>query len=101
MSHKPHKVVVVGLGKRGRHHAAAFRANPRFELAGIASRDLAALAKAAAELGNPRTSTDPDALCRDVRPDIFCFCTPPQVRLDLIRRGIASGAKLIAYEKPI
>ena len=29
-----HRVVVVGMGKRGMHHAAAFQANPRFEVAG-------------------------------------------------------------------
>jgi predicted dehydrogenase len=98
---KPYRVVVVGLGKRGRHHAAAFRANPRFELAGIATRDADKLAKAAAELGGPRTSLDAEGLVKDIRPDVFCFCTPPQVRLPLIRLGIASGARLIAYEKPI
>ncbi len=96
-----YKVVVAGLGKRGRHHAAAFHANPRFELAGIATRDTAALAKAASDLGGVPTSTDAAALCRQVKPDIFCFCTPPQVRRDLIWLGIESGAKLIAYEKPI
>ena len=96
-----YKVIVVGLGKRGRHHAAAFKGNPRFELAGIATRDPARLAAAAAELGGPRTSTDAAALAREVKPDIFCFCTPPTVRLELIRTGIASGARLIAYEKPV
>jgi predicted dehydrogenase len=101
MERRAHKVVVVGVGKRGRHHAAAFRANPRFELAGIADPVAAALGRAAAELGNPRTSADPAALCREVRPDVFCFCTPPQLRLELIKVGIASGARLIAYEKPI
>jgi predicted dehydrogenase len=101
MVRSAHKVVVVGLGKRGRHHAAAFRANSRFELAGIASRDAATLAKAAQELGNPRASTDAAALCREVQPDVFCFCTPPHVRIELMTMGIASGAKLIAYEKPI
>src|SRR5688500_3677771 len=101
MAQKPYKAVVIGLGKRGRHHAAAFRGNPRFELAGIATRDAAALAKAAAELGGPRTSPDAAALCREVKPDVFCFCTPPQVRLELVQMGIASGARLIAYEKPI
>jgi predicted dehydrogenase len=101
MPAKPYKVVVVGLGKRGKHHATAFRANPRFELAGIAGRDAAKLEKAAAELGGVRASTDVDALCREVKPDLFCFCTPPGVRLPLMRQGIASGARLIAYEKPI
>jgi predicted dehydrogenase len=97
----PYKVVVVGLGKRGRHHADAFRANPRFELAGIAGRDAARLEKAAAELGGVRASTDVAALCRELKPDVFCFCTPPAVRLPLIEEGIVSGARLIAYEKPI
>ncbi|PYQ17098.1 MAG: hypothetical protein DMF80_02050 [Acidobacteria bacterium] len=96
-----YKVVVVGLGKRGMHHAAAFKKSARFELAGISTRDPGRLEKAAAELGSPRASTDPLALVRQVRPDIFCFCTPPTVRLDLIKLGIESKARLIAYEKPI
>src|SRR5215208_1108589 len=98
---KPYKVIVVGMGKRGKHHAAAFKKNPRFELAGLCSRDRARLEAAAAELGPVRTATDPLALAREVQPDVFCFCTPPDVRLPIIRQGIESGAKLIAYEKPI
>ncbi len=98
---KVYKAVVVGMGKRGKHHALAFKANPRFELAGICTRDRAKLEQAASELGVSRTSTDPLALAREVRPDIFCFCTPPQVRLELIQVGIACGARLIAYEKPM
>jgi predicted dehydrogenase len=98
----PYKVLVVGMGKRGRHHAAAFRHNPRFELAAVCSRNRARAEEAAAELGaGVRVATDPAAIAREVRPDVFCFCTPPEVRLDLIRTGIESGAKLIAYEKPM
>ena len=96
-----YKVLVVGLGKRGKHHAVAFKNDPRFELAGIATRDPARLAKAAAELGNPRASTDARALAREIEPDVFCFCTPPTVRLPLIKMGIESKAALIAYEKPV
>jgi hypothetical protein len=33
-----YRVSVVGMGKRGVHHASAFAANPRFQLAGISSR---------------------------------------------------------------
>jgi predicted dehydrogenase len=98
---KVYKVVVAGLGKRGLHHAAAFKNNPRFELAGITSRDRGKLDKAAAQLGVTNTSTDAAALCRGVEPDLFCFCTPPQVRLPYIKLGIETGARLIAYEKPI
>jgi predicted dehydrogenase len=98
---KVYRVLVAGLGKRGKHHAAAFRNNPRFELVGIAEPVPAMLEKAKAELGNVRSSTDVVALTKEVKPDVFCFCTPPTVRLELIKIGIASGAKLIAYEKPI
>lgn len=98
---KVYKVIVVGLGKRGMHHAKFFKANPRFELAGISGRDPVKLAKAVAELGVTRMSTDAATLSREIKPDVFCFCTPPSVRLDLIRTGIQSGAKLIAYEKPM
>lgn len=98
---KKHKVLVAGMGKRGMHHAAAFKANPRFELAGISDIDEARLMGAAAALGNPPGSTNAEALALEVRPDVFCFCTPPGVRLPLIKVGIASGARMIAYEKPI
>ena len=53
--------------------------------------------RAAAELGISRASTSAEALAREIRPDVFCFCTQPAVRLDLIRIGIGSGARLIAY----
>ena len=96
----PYRVVVVGMGKRGMHHAAAFAANPRFQLAGVSSRDRARLEAAAAKLG-VKASPDARALAEEVKPDVFCFCTPPSVRLPLVEIGIASGAKLIAFEKPV
>ena len=98
---KVYKVVVVGMGKRGLHHAAAFKNDARFEVGGICDVDGARLEKAAADLEVARAGTDPLAVSREVQPDIFCFCTPPAIRLPLIEAGIASGAKLIAYEKPM
>jgi predicted dehydrogenase len=98
---KKYKVLVVGMGKRGKHHAAAFKQNPRFELAGIAEPIPAVLDKAKAEFPNVPSAVDVVALSKEVKPDVFCFCTPPAIRLELIKTGVASGAKLIAYEKPI
>ncbi len=96
-----YRVIVVGMGKRGLHHAAAFAANPRFELSGIVSRDRTRLDAAATKVGGVETGTDAVAMARKLKPDVFCFCTPPKVRLPLIYQGIESGAKLIAFEKPI
>ncbi len=96
-----YKVLVVGMGKRGMHHGTTFNANPRFEVAGICDIDAARLDAAGAKLGNPQKGTDAAALAKAVRPDVFCFCTLPTLRLSMIQTAIQSGAKLIAFEKPI
>jgi len=100
-TNKTYKVVVVGAGKRGKHHISAFQKNPRFEVVGIADAVPDLLKKVAEELKVPHSSTDALALSKELKPDVFCFCTPPTVRLPLIKIGIQSGAKLIAYEKPV
>jgi len=94
-------VLVVGLGKRGMHHALAFQANPKFKVIGLCDIDPARLQAASARLPEAKTGTDAAALARDLKPDVFCFCTLPHLRLPFIRTGIDSGAKLIAFEKPV
>jgi predicted dehydrogenase len=94
-------VLVVGMGKRGMHHAAAFNANPRFQVTGICDIDAARLESAAAKLGNPQRGTDAAALGRALKPDVFCFCTLPHLRTPFIRAAVEGGAKLIAFEKPV
>lgn len=96
-----YKVLVAGLGKRGQHHAAAFHANPRFEVAGVCDIDAAKVEASAANYGNPKTGTDAAALAKAIKPDLFCFATLPTIRYDMVKIGVECGAKLIAYEKPI
>ena len=96
-----YSVVVVGMGKRGMHHATGFKDNPRFELVGICDIDEARREESAPELGDPQTSTDAAALLGELKPDVLCFCTLPNLRLEFIKLGVDSGAKLIAYEKPM
>ncbi len=55
------------MGKRGMHHATAFNANPRFQVAGICDIDQARLDAAAAKLGNPQKGTDAAALAQGRR----------------------------------
>lgn len=96
-----YKVVVVGLGKRGKHHASAFAAHPQFEVAGLCDIDEGRVAAAVAEYPGSVGGTDAAEVVAKVKPDVFCFATLPNLRLPLIELGLAGGAKLLAFEKPI
>ncbi len=96
-----YSVAIVGLGKRGMHHADAFFNNDRFEIVGLCDIDKDRVEAAAQKFGQPKSGTDARALLRDVKPDVFCFCTLPQLRLEMVRLGVESGARLIAFEKPV
>jgi predicted dehydrogenase len=97
-----YSVVIVGMGKRGKHHSAAFKDSDRFEVTGICDIDEGRLAEAKAELGpNVETSKDAAALTKSLKPDVFCFCTMPHMREQFIKIGIDGGARLIAFEKPV
>jgi predicted dehydrogenase len=98
---KTYTVAVAALGKRGMHHATAIRNNPRLELVGVCDIDQARVEAAKEQLGVSYGSDDADRMLRDTKPDVFVFCTLPQIRLPMIRAGVANGVKLIAYEKPI
>jgi predicted dehydrogenase len=96
-----YRVVVVGMGKRGMHHATTFQTNGRFEVVGICDSDTARVDTAAAKLGAAVRGTDARQVAAAAHPDVFCFCTPPNVRAEMVRIGIGSGAGLIAMEKPV
>src|SRR5208282_1263505 len=98
---KQYSVLVVGMGKRGMHHATAFNANPKFRVVGICDIDPKRLDDAAARLGNPQKSADAAALAKAVKPAAFCFCTLPNLRTPMIQAALGGGAKLIAFEKPV
>ena len=96
-----YRVVVAGVGKRGMHHALAFQANPRFEVVGVCDIDQSRAEAAAAKLGAPVKGTDARQVAGAARPDVFCFCTMPHLRMPFIKVGVQGGAKLIAFEKPV
>jgi predicted dehydrogenase len=96
-----YRVLVVGLGKRGKHHATHFHAHPRFEVVGLCDIVPDPLAQFAPSVGSPRVGTDAAAMARELKPDVFCFCTLPHIRSEMIRIGVECGARLIAFEKPV
>jgi len=98
---KTYTVAVAGMGKRGTHHADAFSKNNRFKLVGVCDIDQERLETAAKQFDNTSQFTDAAEMLQNTKPDIFCFCTLPSIRLEMIRYGIEAGAKLIAFEKPL
>ena len=98
---KTYTVAVAALGKRGMHHAIAIKNNPRLELVGVCDIDEARVEAAKQQLGVSYGSDDAARMLRDTKPDVFVFCTLPQIRLPMIQAGVEHGVKLIAYEKPI
>jgi len=101
MSKKIYTVAITGCGKRGKVHADVFHRSGRFQVVGLSSRDRTRLEECAKLCGYPPLFNDPEEMLNATKPDVYCFCTPPDVRLELIELGIKHGAKLIAYEKPM
>jgi len=100
-SQKTYSVVVAGMGKRGTHHAEAVAKNPRFKLVGLCDIDQSRLESVRQKFGVEQVNTDAGQLLADTRPDVFIFCTLPQIRLPLIQAGVEAGVKLVAFEKPV
>lgn len=98
---KRYTVAICGTGKRGKVHAETFHKDERFQVVAICGRDPERLRAAAQLAGNAEMYQDAARMLREVKPDIFCFCTPPSVRLSLVRLGVEHGCRLIAYEKPM
>lgn len=96
-----YKVMVVGLGKRGGHHVKHFCTHPDFKVTAICDIRQDAIDAIAKELDSPITGTDAREVALAAKPDVFCFCTLPDIRSQMIGIAIESGAKLIAFEKPV
>ncbi len=95
---RTYTVAIAGMGKRGSHHADAFAANPRFNIVGLCDIDPGRLDTAAEKYDVSYINTNAVQMLSESKPDVFCFCTLPSVRLSLIQAGVEAKVKLIAYE---
>ncbi len=98
---KNYTIAIYGTGKRGKVHAETFHKDGRFQVVAICGRNRERLEAAAQLAGSPEKYFDAARMLQETKPDIFCFCTPPAVRLPMVRLGVEHGCRLIAYEKPM
>jgi len=101
MSDRVYTVAITGCGKRGKVHADLFHKSPRFSVVGVNDVDLTRMDECAALCGDPAKFGDTAEMLKATSPDVYCFCTPPALRLPLVKLGVEAGVKLIAYEKPM
>lgn len=97
-----YRVAQVGVGNRGMVHVNGFLALPeRFELVAVCDLNAERLRERLAGKGIPATYSDAEQMLAETRPDVFCFVTPPSVRLDLVRLAAKYEVKALAFEKPM
>jgi predicted dehydrogenase len=97
-----YRVAQVGCGHRGRRHIEGFLRNPdRFELVAICDINTERLQAFAKEFSITRTYSNAEEMLAAEKPDVFCFVTQPNVRLQMVELGVRYRPKAIALEKPM
>jgi predicted dehydrogenase len=100
---KKHKIVIAGLGNRGKVHLKGILENQeRFELAGIFDPSTEAVKTSIERFGlKCPVFSSADEMMQKARPDVLAFVTHPDHRLDYIKLGAEYKVKGIAFEKPM
>lgn len=98
-----YRVAQVGCGARGRIHLDSWLALPdNFEVVAVCDLDEDKMRQVAEERGLdiPRY-IDADRMLADTKPDVFCFSTQPDVRLEMVELAAKHGVKGMVFEKPM
>ena len=97
------RVAQVGCGSRGVIHLDGWLNNPsRFRVEALCDLDLEKARTAVASRGcQAQIYNDAERMLAEVKPDVFCFSTMPDVRLSMIRLAVKYGVKAVAFEKPL
>jgi predicted dehydrogenase len=100
---KKYTVAQIGCGHRGKVHLDGWLGNPaRFEVVALCELAEGKMAEAARERNiSPALYADADRMLAEVRPDVLCFSTHPDVRLSLVELAAKYSVKGLAFEKPM
>lgn len=103
---------VIGCGRIGslydaappirdpRTHAGAYSSSPAVSLVAGVDPD-PARRRAFTERWGVRTFGSVPEMVREVRPDLWSICTPPDERMDIVAHALGAGARALWCEKPL
>lgn len=95
------KIGIIGAGTITRTaHLPALKSIPSIEVTGIADTDKSIATRMAKKFRIPQSYTRYQDLIKDDLIDLVDICTPPQVRLEIIKLAAEKG-KHILVEKPL
>ena len=94
------RVLVVGCGTQGSHHARAYHRLKGFEVVGLVDRDPANGARLAKELGGPPQFDDYESALAKVKPDGVSISTWPDTHARFALEALDAGAHVF-LEKPL
>jgi predicted dehydrogenase len=96
---KPVRILVVGLGHMGLHHARSYHRNPGFELVGLMSRNILSATLPDEFAACPRY-TDFDQALAELKPDAVSINSWPDTHADYAIKAMEAGSHVF-LEKPI
>jgi predicted dehydrogenase len=98
-----YRVAQVGCGHRGEMHLDGWLNNgDRFTVAAVCDLDRnKAQAVLAARNLSLEVYSDADRMLGEIKPDVFCFSTLPNVRLSLVELAAKHRVKALVFEKPM
>jgi predicted dehydrogenase len=100
LSAAPLRVLQVGCGPRAQSHLGAMRAGGAEPVA-LCDLDETRLNTTGDKFGVERRYSDMEEAIQTEQPELVDIVTPPTIRLGIVERALAAGAKAILIEKPI
>jgi len=94
------RVLVVGCGTQGSHHARAYHRLDGFEVVGVVDRNPASCARLAKELGGPPQFDEYESALAAVKPDGVSISTWPDTHARFALQALEAGAHVF-LEKPL
>jgi predicted dehydrogenase len=95
----PIRVAIIGTGFGRTVQAVAFQRHPAYALEAIAGSQEEKTRRVATELGIPRPFGDWRRMLAEVRPDLTCIVTPPDLHHPMMLEALALGSHVLC-EKP-